>query len=1039
MAKELKCSYCGRNDFQSKRGLTQHLKSNPLCSKKVFSAKTIIPKETNLPPDFAAFLSVKRPKISSKSEGMQDLEHLFSKIQQQKLLQISNEPLVEGHIDQNNESSESEGEIDHFSSQSSQAESANEFSSAQSTETTAQIYEELRQNHRNHVQHWNSFAAFTKNEEVAINLLLELRHSTGPLNMYDRLMHWHFVAKNTIRSHEPVSQSSEYISQRKIYTMLRERYNYTQGYHQVTKIVLPFSRAKAEIIWNNAENCMISLLTDPRITPEDYLWWGNSPLTSPPETVNYVQDLNTGRAYLKTYRKLITKPDQQVLLPVIFYIDGATTGHFADLPVTAVKFSLGIFTRLARQKEYCWRILGYIPAISKHKSKGKRFLLDSGHVDGIMLNQDTLENEGLADDTSKNKAQDFHSMLQVVLKSYIELQNKGFIWDLHYNDQVYEGVEFVLFTPFVRCDGEEADKLCGKYLSRGRKVAQLCRYCECPTGRSDDPFADYPLKTTAKISRLIRNKNNDELKKMSQHNIENAMYMLRFGCHNQQGIHGACPIEMLHAILLGVFKYTRDCFFEQLGETSQIAEQINALSMEIGALLVRQSDQDLPVTRFANGIKRGKLMAQEYPGILLCMAAIFRSTQGRKLLASKKRQFGELTLIRDWSMLVETLLQWERWLRSDSMEKKHVKKAEKIHKYIMYLLKKVAKREKGMSFKLTKFHGIVHIASDILNFGVPLEVDTGFNESGHKATKVAAKLTQRNEKTFDKQVAIRLEEVHLLELAKSEMNGTLGAYFGQNAHYGPKKPPASPQTSLGGAVYKLISDQITHQYRLILQSRSMDDSDEKVELGLVQFLGGLQSKVNNHITPLLLYTVHKRQGQIFRGHGKYRGEVWRDWVLIDWGQEGHLPGKIWGFLDLQKLPARNSIQYGGIKIDPGIYAVIETANVSNDGEELDQSEIFVPINKELDANANDSEPNLRFYLANVEAFVKPIAVIPDLGGALNAYFLVKDRESWAIDFTKFLEKDMDLAVEISEHESSIEDSDSRNGTDSSDHINDDSE
>jgi hypothetical protein len=61
----------------------------------------------------------------------------------------------------------------------------------------------------------------------------------------------------------------------------------------------------------------------------------------------------------------------QILLPVIFYIDAATTGQFADLPVTAVKFSLGIFTRLARQKEYCWQILGYIPAITKHKSKGR--------------------------------------------------------------------------------------------------------------------------------------------------------------------------------------------------------------------------------------------------------------------------------------------------------------------------------------------------------------------------------------------------------------------------------------------------------------------------------------------------------------------------------------------------------------------------------------------------------------------------------------------------------------------------------------------
>jgi hypothetical protein len=291
--------------------------------------------------------------------------------------------------------------------------------------------------------------AIAKNQEVAINLLLELRHSKGALNQYERIMHWHFVSQNRLRVHEPVSQCSDYISQQKIYTLLRERYNYTEGYHQATQVVLPYLRARAEIIWNNAENCMISLLTDPRITPDDYLFWGNSPLDPPPESVNYLQDLNTGRAYLQSYRKLVTKPGKQVLLPVIFYIDGATTGQFADLPVTAVKFSLGIFTRLARQKEYCWRILGFIPAITKHKSKGKRFLLNSGHHDGVMLNQDTLENEGLADDDEINKAQDFHSMLDVVFKSYVDLQKKGFIWDLHYQDQVYEGVEFVLFTPFI--------------------------------------------------------------------------------------------------------------------------------------------------------------------------------------------------------------------------------------------------------------------------------------------------------------------------------------------------------------------------------------------------------------------------------------------------------------------------------------------------------------------------------------------------------------------------------------------------------------
>jgi hypothetical protein len=53
------------------------------------------------------------------------------------------------------------------------------------------------------------------------------------------------------------------------------------------------------------------------------------------------------------------------LLPVIFSIDSATTGQFVDLPVTAVKLMLGIFNRKAQEKDYLWRLLGFIPA--KHK------------------------------------------------------------------------------------------------------------------------------------------------------------------------------------------------------------------------------------------------------------------------------------------------------------------------------------------------------------------------------------------------------------------------------------------------------------------------------------------------------------------------------------------------------------------------------------------------------------------------------------------------------------------------------------------------
>jgi hypothetical protein len=157
--------------------------------------------------------------------------------------------------------------------------------------------------------------------------------------------------------------------------------------------------------------------------------------------------MNTSQAYVKTYETLITKPGKQALLPVIFYIDAASTGQFADLPITTVKFTFGIFTRKARENDYCWRLLGYNPAVTKQKSKGWPIMLDSLHVDGVMAHQDALEDEGIADNKNVSKAQDFHAMLKVVLKSYVTLQETGFLWDLPYKGNVYRDIVFVLFTP----------------------------------------------------------------------------------------------------------------------------------------------------------------------------------------------------------------------------------------------------------------------------------------------------------------------------------------------------------------------------------------------------------------------------------------------------------------------------------------------------------------------------------------------------------------------------------------------------------------
>ena len=71
--------------------------------------------------------------------------------------------------------------------------------------------------------------------------------------------------------------------------------------------------------------------------------------------------------------------------------------------------------------------------------------------------------------------------------------------------------------------------------------------------------------------------------------------------------------------------------------------------------------------------------------------------------------------------------------------------------------------------QLMKFHAIIHTMQDILLFGVPSEFDTGSNKSHHKPSKYAAKLTQRNEATFNFQTAKCLTEFLVLDHACGEV------------------------------------------------------------------------------------------------------------------------------------------------------------------------------------------------------------------------------------------------------------------------------
>ena len=1019
-SKYYKCVYCGRDNFLSQRGLTQHIAQNAECAEKEIKALTCQPIVEPFAHDSVSFRTISSTRDAQKVPTMlQTFPHLLTKS-------------VETNDQITDKTSMIEDYTETFGGQDDDSDSEESW-----PDTNVRIDKAILHDFVQYEQKARkTFLRLSSKERDAIELMSILRRSKASLAIYDDVMGWHLRASGKVRRHQSAKNHHDFIAREPLFNMLLERYNLKDRVNKVEVITLPSSRARATIIKNDVKMCLQSLLTDPRIVDDDYLFFDDNPLLPP--TYDYendpIGDINTGLAYKATYEKLITWPGRQVLLPIIFYIDGAATGQFADLPVTALKFTLGIFNRKAREKPHLWRTLGYIPPVSKHTSQGKRHFRESGHVDAPLAHPELLDGEGELPLTDVSVAQDLHTMLAKIMEEFVEIQESGFDWDLMYKGTLYQGIEFVLFVPFIKADTEEADRLCGHYTSRGRHVAQICRYCCCPTKKADQPRAQYSRKTVAMIDDLVKQNDQDGLRLISQQNINNAFYSVRFGQHNKEGIHGACPLEMLHALLLGIFKYIRDCFFEQVGEKSQLADDINALAVEYGELLSRQSDRNMPKTKFSEGLQKGKLMAKEYSGVLLILAAILRSTRGRKLLIAKKgSSFAEDDGVDDWLMLVETLLMWEMWLKSDEMKRKHVFRSRKKHLYIMYLIRKVGNRKKGMGLKIVKYHAIMHMTQDILNFGVPMNFDTGADESGHKPAKTAAKLTQKRKDTFDQQVSQRLTEVQVLDLAMAEIlhNKPVWAYY---------DPPDCVETnfesraiaSVFGTKYVAGFDQEGESY--MYQVFSGREKPVFIEAAFVDFVAKMTKEVSVYIPNLEVFTTYRDvNGDIYRGAANYKGAAWRDWVIINWGDDGCLPGKIWGFVDLQDLPHDNHLYVGNVyQIPPGVYAIVESASLTKVKNKSKRSEIFVPIDKIVAKRDEDQVLEFEFSLADVDAFDGQLAVIPDIGGHNTGYFMLRPRSEWTENFTRWLERPYEDFEDFEEDEEELAENSGRAESDSND-------
>jgi len=879
----------------------------------------------------------------------------------------------------------------------------------------------------------------TPDDCAGIELLDILIKQRAPLRVFDDIYKWH---TSNMEATSTVLKDS-------LLKMLEARYEMDKQRPKVLKnLILPHSRAEVDLVYHDFANQVKSLLIDPRIGDDDYLFFDDDPFSAPPDVTLTVSDINTGSAYKETYKKLITKPGKQVLLPIIMYIDAAVTGQYDHLPIEALMFTLGIFNATTRDKDYAWRSLGYVTKFLPEETQAKNILLQGGGVDvqdylsdessegpclGVV--SEDLQRSSESEDDSLSEvdndddnleptkkvpscsAQDLHAMLDTLLSSYRECEQRGFMWKLSYKGNVY-AVEFVPFIMFVKGDTQEHDKHCGKYTSRGKNVQNLCRYCCVPNEETDDPKASkYPRKSPLMIQDLVNAGDIDGLKAISQQYFNNCWYKVRFGQHNDYGIHGACPIEVLHWLQIGKFTYLRDMFFDQLGKTSDLSNKFNGIARALGKVFKRQSDRDIPRLNFTKGIRRGKLMAHEMSGMMIVLVACLRCAKGRSLLLNETRgrskvNFGTPNLIDDWILLLESLLQWEAWMKEPEMSVFDVLRARMKIPEIMEMEKYVGKRTEGMQFKIFKFHASLHLPDDILAFGVPSHVNTQSDESHHKKSKTAAIHTQRRMKSFCMQTARNLHAMDVVDIGMQEIHGgrVPWDYYYQDEKEVEDMDTHSLEDSSDddvevvntGTSVKFFYSRQSGGYSYTINSQMKDKWKFKLDKQLIMFIGKVFDliSIDESLTDITLFTEHKRNGVIFRGTPFLYDRPWRDWVIIDWGKAGKLPAQIHIFVNLDNVPEDSAYS-------PGIYAVVESAKPNATSQERKiRSDLFKPFLKEHKGISKNGDITRKYHLVDTNSFYAPAILIPDIGNANKAAYLqLLPRSQWKDSFIQWLRDD----------------------------------
>jgi hypothetical protein len=379
-----------------------------------------------------------------------------------------------------------------------------------------------------------SFASKNESEyKAGVSLCKMLKDAKCPINMFDKIVNWAHEASSIYRvNFDGIKQLSR-ITQ--IEAMKKRTDTIGIAPHS-TKLYLPGYKDEAEVIWHDFAQCLKSILQDDELMDESNILDASN-MYEKGNHHHIYDDINSGTVFRNAYNIYIKDVEKEKLIPIIMFTDKTHTDMHGRLCLEPVQFTLGIFKRDVRNQPRAWRTLGYVTDL---KYTGKY--------------------------SSKDKMHDYHLILEVILKSFIECQKKPIAW--HFMDKNSNQMKpFAMKIPvlFIIGDTDGHDKLCAKYGCRNKTVKRLCRYCNTPFDETSSSTFDYKLTKVSQIKTLIEKNEESKLNKMSFHCVKNIWHGVQF-CDPIRNIYGATLAEVLHCMQQGIFEYAISILFEQKKE-----------------------------------------------------------------------------------------------------------------------------------------------------------------------------------------------------------------------------------------------------------------------------------------------------------------------------------------------------------------------------------------------------------------------------------------------------------------------------------------